>query len=108
MRLGLVDWAALEVAREGQSSSSGRVAKSERELSRKRGEEKGKPGTVNTPTDALRNVLCWATQGRERQERGGRRWGATTGTGWDGGWEKREARIETISTGFSSTRWWWW
>lgn len=92
MRLGLVDWAALEVATEGQSSSSGRVARSGKELSRKRGEEKGKPGTVNTPTDALRNVLWWATQERERQERGeegGEQQRERDGTG-DGRREKRE------------------
>lgn len=56
-------------------------------------EEKGKPGTVNTPTDALRNVSCRAAQGRERQERrgeeGGEQQRGRDGMG-DGRREKRE------------------
>lgn len=87
MRLGFDRLGCPRMGGNGQLSLScpGRNTR-QRAVEEEGREEKGKPGTVNTPTDALRNVLCRAAQGRERQERrGGRRWGATTGTGWDGG-----------------------
>lgn len=77
------DWAALgwlgtaSGRRPGESQNEKKRAVEEGVL-----REKEKPGTVNTPTDALRNVSWRATRGRERQERGReRRWAVTTGTG---------------------------
>lgn len=58
------------VAWDGQKVAVGAGRKKRERAVEEEAEEKGRPGTVNTPTDALRNVSCRATQGREGQERG--------------------------------------
>lgn len=68
---GRVWWTGLAVGGLGRPTVAVGAGRKKRERAvEEEAEEKGRPGTVNTPTDALRNVSCRATQGREGQERG--------------------------------------